>query len=150
MNSADALMFASKRDAWLSITVVFTDLVIVFAMIVLIRTMLRTRQLAILPGIIICIVSFALLTSILVATHYHVREGRLFVRSGPFKWQISIADIQSVHATRNPLSSPALSLDRLSIQYHEDGNSRALMVSPLQKDAFVQALHSVNPGITLQ
>jgi hypothetical protein len=39
--------------------------------------------------------------------------------------------------TRNPLSSPALSLDRLRIEY---GQGRAIMISPADKGPFLRAL----------
>ncbi|MFQ5610075.1 MAG: PH domain-containing protein [Woeseiaceae bacterium] len=40
--------------------------------------------------------------------------------------------------TRNPLSSPALSLDRLKITYGP--KNRKVLVSPADKESFVQAL----------
>jgi hypothetical protein len=61
----------------------------------------------------------------------------LVVRSGPFKWCIPIADITSITPTSNPLSSPALSLDRLRIEY---GRGHLLMISPRDKEQFVRDL----------
>ena len=40
----------------------------------------------------------------------------------------------NIRPTRNPLSSPALSLDRLRIDY---GSGRSIMVSPEDKDKFI-------------
>jgi hypothetical protein len=46
-------------------------------------------------------------------------------------------DIRTVTPTRNPLSSPALSLDRLRIDY---GRGRRIMVSPRDPGAFLREL----------
>lgn len=74
---------------------------------------------------------------ILGGTKYTISAPMLIVQSGPFRWQIPIAEITRIEPTRNPLSSPALSLDRLRITY---GRSKACMVSPRDKDAFITEL----------
>jgi hypothetical protein len=76
---------------------------------------------------------------ICTTTRYDLSRQSLIVRSGPFRWSIPLADIKSVTPTRNPLSSPALSLDRLRIEY---GQGRAIMISPSDKGAFVRALEN--------
>ena len=48
-----------------------------------------------------------------------------------------IDDITSVRRTRNPLSSPALSMDRLSIRY---GKGRRIMISPADQAGFLEAI----------
>jgi hypothetical protein len=73
----------------------------------------------------------------LLATDYRVERDDCRVRSGPFRWTIPVSEIQSVRPTRNPRSSPALSLDRLEITY---GGGRRLLVSPLDKDGFLSAI----------
>jgi hypothetical protein len=46
-----------------------------------------------------------------------------------------------VLATRSPLSSPALSLDRIRIDY---GKGKSVMISPLNKADFLLELQSRN------
>ena len=46
-------------------------------------------------------------------------------------------EIKTVTPTSNPLSSPALSLDRLQINY---GRWGSIMISPKDKEAFIQDL----------
>lgn len=78
-----------------------------------------------------------------LATYYVVDRGRLTIVAGPFRWKVLIDEISSVEATRSPLSSPALSLDRLRIRY---GKNRRIMVSPADKAAFLKAIgHEVAP-----
>ena len=71
---------------------------------------------------------------VLLSTRYTLDGDFLIVRSGPFKWKIPVAEITNIRPTRNPLSSPALSLDRLRIDY---GSGRSIMVSPEDKDKFI-------------
>jgi hypothetical protein len=78
----------------------------------------------------------ALIGSMLVGTHYTVAGDTLRVACGPFRWKVPIDAIQSVEATRSPLSSPALSLDRLRIHY----GKRRIMVSPSDKAGFLKAI----------
>ena len=71
------------------------------------------------------------------STDYRVSDGECLVRSGPFRWRIPLDDIEAVRATRNPLSSPALSLDRLEIRY---AGGRKIMISPLDRAGFLAAI----------
>jgi len=81
--------------------------------------------------------SLGLVAWTVLATYYTIDDACLRVRSGPFSWVIDLKDVESITPTRNPLSSPALSLDRLRIDY---GRGRSLMVSPADKDTFVRDL----------
>lgn len=74
---------------------------------------------------------------ILRSTFYTVHPDVLEVRSGPFRWRISRSDITSVEVSHSILSSPALSLNRLRIRY---GNNRSVLVSPADREGFLQAL----------
>lgn len=81
---------------------------------------------------------FALIGWLLVSTHYSVDSRILKVVSGPFRWKIPLEEITSIEQTRNPLSSPALSLDRLRITWGP--RNRRIMVSPADQRGFVRAL----------
>jgi membrane protein YdbS with pleckstrin-like domain len=70
-------------------------------------------------------------------TYYAVEGDVLRIVCGPFRWRVPISQISSVEATRNPLSSPALSLDRLRIQY---GDGKKILVSPADKAGFLKAI----------
>ena len=70
-------------------------------------------------------------------TRYTITPDMLLVRSGPFAWAIPLSEITRIEPTRNPASSPAFSLDRLSIYY---GLGNRLMVSPTDKENFLAIL----------
>jgi hypothetical protein len=88
----------------------------------------------------------ALLGSMLVGTHYTVDGDTLRVACGPFRWKVPIDSIESVEATRNPLSSPALSLDRLRIRY----GKRRIIISPADKSGFLKAIGQEPAGARRQ
>ncbi len=62
-----------------------------------------------------------------------------------FRWKININDITRIEPTHNPLSSPALSLDRLKIYYMKDGRVATVMISPKDKEGFLNILRN-NPN----
>ena len=74
------------------------------------------------------------------STRYVVDQGQLTIRSLCFKWIIPLTAIQSVSETDNSISSPALSLDRLKIEYLKEGQTRTVLVSPRDKVGFRAAL----------
>ena len=70
---------------------------------------------------------------------YGLDDTHLLVRFGLCRQRIVLADISEVHPTSNPLSSPALSLDRLHVQYGE-GFFKAVMISPADRNRFLDDL----------
>ncbi|WP_312050499.1 PH domain-containing protein [Acinetobacter courvalinii] len=73
-------------------------------------------------------------------TRYIVTEQHLVIRSMLFKWQINRSNITKVSESHNLISSPALSLDRLRIDYQKNGVASHILISPKDKDVFCQAL----------
>jgi len=80
---------------------------------------------------------YSLIGSVLLRTHYIVENDKLIVTCGPLVRTIKLHEITRVTETRNPLSSPALSLDRLRIEYK---NNRSVMISPADKRQFLTAI----------
>jgi uncharacterized membrane protein YdbT with pleckstrin-like domain len=127
--------FKSKIDRWLLYLLIA---VMIFEVVVLGIAATQTGD----PVAAVSIVAAALLIvaligSLLMRTHYTVAGNTLRIASGPFSWKVPLDQIESVEATRNPLSSPALSLDRLQIRY---GNGRRVMVSPADRAGFLRAI----------
>lgn len=129
------MRFESKKDTWLIVLgVLATVMVVLFLLPLALSSMTWTIRLPLLGLLsILCI----LLPWVLFGTYYVVEGGTLRVRSGPFRWQIRISDIRTVRSSRSPLSAPALSLDRLRIEY---GETCHILVSPQHQEAFMKAL----------
>ena len=89
-------------------------------------------------GAILTMIAVLLLMAwLFFSTYYAVGKKVLRVVSGPFRWNIPLADIQSVPPSRSLWSGPALSLDRLKIVY---GNGRRILISPADKQAFLREI----------
>ena len=88
------------------------------------------------------ILTIILLWSPIFTTYYSLDTDMLTVRSLFFKWHIPLANIQKISATDHLDVSPALSLQRLRIEYLKDGEKQVILISPKKIDAFRQALSS--------
>ena len=84
---------------------------------------------------------------VLYSTSYTFDKDELIVRSGPFRWKVPLDSIHEAFPTRNPLSSPACSLDRIRIRY---GRRWGIMISPENKSAFLRDLVSRVPELELR
>jgi PH (Pleckstrin Homology) domain-containing protein len=74
---------------------------------------------------------------ILTSTRYIIKNGNLKIVSGPFSWVIPISSITSVQESESSSFSPALSSDRLEIEY---GKDKVMIISPDDKTEFMQKL----------
>jgi Bacterial PH domain len=74
---------------------------------------------------------------LLFFTYYRIDSAILRIQAGPFTWAIPLDHIRSIRPSRSCVSSPALSLNRLQIDY---GRQRSILVSPKDKTGFIQAL----------
>lgn len=75
---------------------------------------------------------------VITSTTYTLSSGFLGVRCGPFHWEVPLRRITKVTAVRSPTSSPALSLDRLRIEY----DTHVLMISPDDRRRFIEDLRT--------
>ncbi len=127
-------LFHSKIDLWLlSITV----LSIVISLVAAYITVMQAGVVNMFIAFTIVMLGAGLPIWLFAGTRYIVTDELLRVECGPFSWSIPLSSISSVTATRNPLSSPALSLDRLELKYE---NGKSILVSPSEKSAFLAAI----------
>jgi hypothetical protein len=138
-------VYPSKRDGWIVILLWAGVAVMLFAAGNLWRAPVPFAFRLLISVLLIFFAAFALWT--LYGTRYTLTESTLIVQSGPFRWVIDLEAIVEVFPTRNPLSSPACSLDRLQIRY---GKSRlGMMISPQDKAGFLRNLLARSPGLKL-
>ncbi|MDP5460446.1 PH domain-containing protein [Alishewanella sp. SMS8] len=127
-------VFRSKVDTWLGIVLVAAALAVLYGVI---HSLNSGDNADIVASLFALLVSTGLPIWLINSTRYTLTEQQLLVQSGPFQWQIPIVQISNITPTINLLSSPALSLDRLRIDY---GQGRSLMISPKQQQQFLEAL----------
>ena len=58
--------------------------------------------------------------------------------------KINIHSIRKIYRTNNPLSSPALSLDRIAVVYNTYDE---VLISPREREEFIEELLKINPNI---
>lgn len=130
-----AKAFRSKMDRWIVVLMVVVIITQVWA-IGAVATQAGDPLVA--TGMIFLgMAIIALIVWLTLGTYYVVDRGTLKIVAGPFRWKVPIEQISSVESTRNPLSSPALSLDRLRIRY---GKNRRIMISPADQAGFLKAI----------
>lgn len=134
-----AKRFKSKVDRWILVLLV----VVILAQVWAIGTVASQAGDPLLTTamILVGIAIVALIVWLTLGTHYTVDRGTLKIVSGPFRWKVPIDQITAVEATKSPLSSPALSLDRMRIRY---GKNRRIMISPADKAGFLKAIGHVH------
>ncbi|GAB4028016.1 PH domain-containing protein [Spirosoma gilvum] len=83
-----------------------------------------------------------------LTTHYKLDEYTLKIQSGFFfRKELPYTSIRKIIETRNPISSPALSLDRIEIVYNRFDS---VLISPEDKMNFIAELLHRKPDIEVQ
>lgn len=134
---AQRLLFGSKVDGWLAAVIVAAALLSAMAIVSVAQRGLAYAAAALL---LIGISGMALPIWVLFGTSYEVTDDELIVRSGPFRWRVPVHEIRAIEPSQSWLSGPALSLDRLRIDY---SLGRCLLVSPKKRDQFLSRLVEV-------
>ena len=99
-------------------------------------------------GLIICTALAWYLADMWSKTYYVIEEDTLIINAGMFyTLKIPVSNIFKIKPSRDPSKAPALSMDRLSIRYSIDGKKKEVLVSPENKEEFVQALKEINGRI---
>ena len=130
--------FKSKVDLWLA-AVLWGSVAICFFPVFL--------EDGVIVGLAIGIPMAIFVLLLWINTKYYIRDDQLVIKGVLKDTLIPIESITSVKTTRNPLSAPALSMDRLEINY---GKYEFTLISPLEKERFVEELLKVNPLITIE
>ena len=98
-------------------------------------------------AIVVTVLIIVLLAMLFFGTKYVITGDELIIYGGIYKKKIAINQITSLRPTKNPLSAPAMSLDRIEITFNP--HMQIALVSPKDKETFVKKLLEVNPSIKL-
>lgn len=98
-------------------------------------------------GLIVIVLVSVFIVHLFLTTEYTISERLVRIKSGfLYNKTVNIDSIRKITETYNPLSSPALSLDRLEIIYNKYDS---ILVSPKEKREFIQHITSINPNIVV-
>lgn len=130
------MKFKSKSDLWIGVIVWIP--ISFFTVYSLFKESLIIK--------IIMISTFIFLAWLWLGTDYYISETTLKIKSGPFSEDIPIKEILSIRSSKNAISSPALSLDRLQIRY---GYGKVVLISPKDKELFIEKMLEINSNIAV-
>lgn len=123
------LIHKSKIDKWLYALVIgILGLPLIMGLI---------EGVLVVPGLVVCGLTAAFILWLYAATKYVITDDTLIIHAGLYKVEIPVNAITSITDSRNPLASPAFSLDRLEIKY---GADKTILISPKDKAAFLADL----------
>jgi len=122
----DALVFPSRVDAWL------------LAVLALAVGLCVWQGVATGSAVSLAIgaATLAVVLALTVPCRYTLEADHLAVRCGLIRQQVPYARIRGVEASRNPLSAPALSLQRVKVRLDHG----FVLVSPRERERFITEL----------
>lgn len=133
------MRYASKKDSWIVFIIVAPGVALAGIALYHLFTLGPENHItwlimgmAALYGLIIWAFAYPV--------YYEVAASHLLIRSGWLKYQIPLSTIERVRPTRNPLSAPAWSLDRLRIDYRRNDRNRIALISPENRPRFLNEL----------
>jgi hypothetical protein len=143
------MIYPSKKDGWLVLVVVGAGIALAVATIHQIGEC-GIGHPASLTLIGTTVFYAAILLGLAYPVTYEIKPPDLIIRSGLVRSRIVLETIEEVRPTRNPLSAPAWSLDRLRIDYRKGERLRFNLISPENKEAFLAELVSRTNGLELR
>ena len=142
-------LYKSKVDLWLILIVIVAGVFLIGAAI---QTLFSEGLNH--PGTLTLLASslfyIAVMLGLAYPVTYEITQSELIIRSGLIRNRIDLSSIESVKPSRNPLSAPAWSLDRLRIDYYRKGKLTFLLISPEDRTAFLNELVLKTKGLSLQ
>ena len=78
---------------------------------------------------------------------YFLGDSQLVVRSGVLRWRIPIENIHRAVRLRSIVPSPALSLERIRVDYSKGSRVRRIFLSPADRTGFLNDLAMLDRGL---
>lgn len=136
MGNIEIKTYKSKIDVWL---------VVLFYVMMLLPTLVALIDMFswIMVALDVLLLGFVSMT--LFNTKYIIDGELLYIKCGFLpKEKCFIPQIVKIKNTHNIISAPAISLDRIEIRLN---NRQRLIISPLDKEKFINHLRAINPNI---
>ena len=127
------MKFRTKIDWWIGLVISFLPITSIWMII-------RYFQIGGITNAVIALVMLIISISVvpLFFITYNLNEKELLIKLGFFNtMKIAYDSITSIKETKNPLSSLAMSIDRIEIKYGKGG---CVLISPKNKQEFLKVL----------
>ena len=99
-------------------------------------------------GVLVNTILLAIIMHLFFSIRYEIEEQMLTIKASFYTYpKIDIQTIRIIDLSNSWQSSPAASLDRISLQCGKQGT---FTVSPKNKQAFIDHLLQINPNITIK
>lgn len=142
-------IYKSKVDWWLFLMVAASCI----ALPVLAIYSIFTEGLSSSPSVILLACSVFIISIMYALAYpvtYQLTEADLIIRSGRRRIAIELSSIESIKLSRNPLSAPAWSLDRLRIDFRSKDRLTYVLISPEDRIAFLNELKLKTEGLSIR
>lgn len=131
-------IYKSKVDMWLVVALLFFVICPIIPIMIVDFSWL---------AIVIVLIIFVFAIYPILSISYVISDSMLFVRCGILhEEKFQIKNIYKIQDTNSILSAPAASLKRIAIYFR--GSSTPLIISPLEKEDFIENLMVINPDIS--
>lgn len=140
---AGVRVFPSKVDWWIAAVLVLPPAA---ALAIIAGLQVNGEAQGAWGGWVVLGVVVAIYGGLVFPMRYELHDDALVIRFGLVRSRVPYHRIRQVVPTRNPLSSPALSLDRLHV---DAGSALGPNISPADKAGFLAALAEHTPHLRL-
>ncbi len=140
--------YLSKVDVWLAAILIGAMLITLISLLPVV--LVPAAFAAAWWSVVLTLLIWGFVLSLLLPLYYEITPSSLLIRSGWIRREIPLSSIQGVVPSSNPLASPALSLDRLQVNYTQGVLSRSILISPRDKATFLRALAESAGTLELQ
>jgi len=143
--------FKSKKSAGFgSVLILVSALIVILCFGLPIISKKPIDQFGLIIAIIFTILLIGFFVWVWTTTFYTIDKESLVVKSGPFHWQIQIADIKIIRLNQNTVGGiikPTLSWNCIEIEF---GKHKTISISPENQDRFINILRDINNQIEIK
>ncbi|MEE0884654.1 MAG: DUF1648 domain-containing protein [Faecalimonas sp.] len=130
------VVYRTAVDWWLGLLLGGCEALMIW---IAVEPILKTGKIA--WGTLLMAIGFSIIIIPLFGIRYVLYSEHLLIFMSIYgKARVRYADIVEVKKTMNPLSSAAMSLKRIQIDYLEDGVHRMILISPIKRKIFIKEL----------
>lgn len=129
----NGFVYRSAVDWWIGLLVLGSPLVLIILGLFLLPSSFAGGITTIGSGLFL-----VLIVALFLPCDYTFKDDHLLVRCGVIRRKVPYVGITKIEPSSNPLSSPALSLRRIRIDY----NGKFILISPINRDTFMEQLRS--------